>query len=332
MNQTLPAWSNALPHGFAAAGCLSLSLKSYARIVCVGMGGSGVAGQLLRAISAHYGWLPIETVDGPVVPSWYGDDSLFIVCSYSGNTWEVLAAYSQLVVARYDVVVISSGGALAAQALQDHVPMVVMPPNGVPRDMLPYFMGALFGVLHHLSYDVVPLISGLIEHWHAHGGSMQDRQAIEHLGAASGCHVWGVRSDTDALAYRVQTQLNENGKIAATTAIIPELHHNLLVGFTPNHAHLPILLLMTDMVDARLRIAVNSLEEVMAARGIALYKPRLLGDNWLHQVASGLWWADSVSHHIGAARGQKRAATVMIDQLKQTFSKKVAIHEETTSS
>ena len=92
------------------------------------------------------------------------------------------------------------------------------------------------------------------------------------------------------------------------------------------------MFVMTDYCLPALSVAAQSLMEVLLQRGIALYKPALFGDTWLQQVAYSLWWADSVSHFIGCARGHAIAATVLIDQLKQTFSRKVAIHEEKPSS
>lgn len=300
------------------------------------MGGSGIAGALIKAIADHYRFLPIELIDGPIIPPWYGKETLFVFCSYSGNTWEVLAAYQQCVPAGCHAVVLSSGGALIASAVRDAVPLIALPGGGVPRDMLAYMLGALLGVLAHLKYNTAPLVASLCEHWQEHGLAIMNeqacQQALAHIGDAESCHVWGVRGDTDVLAYRTQTQLNENSKMIAVTSILPELNHNLVVGFTATSCHAPIILLMTAYGDARLQCATQSLVEVLAGRGITLYKPPLLGDNWLHQVASGLWWADSVSHRIGYARGHARAATVLIDQLKQTFSKKVATHEETASS
>jgi len=54
-------------------------------------------------------------------------------------------------------------------------------------------------------------------------------------------HVWGVAGDSDSVAFRVQTQFNENSKVQAVTSQLPELCHNLLVGFTEEKQNVFVL-------------------------------------------------------------------------------------------
>lgn len=297
-------------------------------LTIVGMGGSGIAGQLLGLMSQHFDGAPGSVIDGPIIGR-VVQNTLYVVCSYSGNTWETLHAFDELYKNGANMVVLTSGGQLASRAAQHKVPCITLPAGLVPRGALPWFLGSLLALCESLT--LLPgktICEQLRAHWRAVGSRYQDKALYDpflvHIGEAQTCYVWGVRGDTDAAAYRLQTQLNENSKLGAVTATIPELHHNLLVGFTPEQAHAPIVMVMTDHAHKLLRVAADSLTHVLAQRGIPLYKVPLLGDNWLSQCAASIWWADGASYFLGCARGYAIDATVLIDQLKQNFSKKVA--------
>jgi glucose/mannose-6-phosphate isomerase len=333
-------WNTALAEGWQATEAVAsfFPKKSFSRVIVVGMGGSGIAGQLLALVSQRFKGVEISVIDGPEVPHALDAQTVCIVCSYSGNTWETLAAFDALSFGSSSIIALASGGRLAAQAIAHNVPLVTLPSGHVPREVLPWFVGSMSAVMAH--YKLIPEIDAVIErisvHWVRHGKRVLDRSVvqpcIDYLGDASWCHVWGVRGDTDAVAYRAQTQLNENSKMAAVYSCFPELNHNLLVGFTPTGAHAPIVFLHTDFCIPTIRRAIDSLFEVLDARRIPLYKPVLFGDTWEEQITYSLWWADSVSYHIGCERGHSIQATVLIDQLKQTFSKKALKHEEEPSS
>lgn len=344
MNYSPISWDQALHSGWSAAqrikklleirhprrdlGSRQLdSSEGWNDIIIVGMGGSGIAGQLLNLISQHYDGSTVTVIDGPVVGR-VSPHTLYIVCSYSGNTWETLHAFDALCAQGAHILTLTSGGQLAARAAVKGIDCVALPTGLVPRGALPWFMGSLLAVAEALS--VLPgrmVYEQLCAHWQAVGAHYTDRALYEpffaHIGSAQTCHVWGVRGDTDAAAYRLQTQLNENSKMAAVVATFPELNHNLLVGFTPPREQAPIVLVMTDHAHELLRVAAGSLQDVLAERGITLYKVPLLGDNWLSQCVASLWWADGASHYLGCARGYAIDATVLIDQLKQNFSRKV---------
>lgn len=334
------SWSTALYEGWRAAeqALTSQSKQSFSRVIVIGMGGSGIAGQLLALISRRFRGVPVEVVDSPEVPHTIDATTLCIVCSYSGNTWETCAAFDALASFECTVIALASGGRLAAAAVARGVPLVALPAGHVPRNVLPWFLGGLMAVMdrYGLITQMQSVVRRISAHWDMVGAATYEKNtAAPFLSALKNepfCHVWGVRGDTDAAAYRAQTQLNENSKMASVYSCFPELNHNLLVGFTSVAQYPPILFLATDFCIPSLRCAIESLFEVLASRRIPLYKPVLFGDTWEEQVAYSLWWSDSASYHIGCERGHAIQATVLIDQLKQTFSKKAVKHEEEPSS
>jgi glucose/mannose-6-phosphate isomerase len=63
-------------------------------VVIMGMGGSAIAGDLLRTLVAGEARAPIEVVREYAVPAYVGPRTLAIASSYSGNTEETLAAFA----------------------------------------------------------------------------------------------------------------------------------------------------------------------------------------------------------------------------------------------
>src|SRR5207244_2902142 len=124
-------------------------------IAVCGMGGSGVAGDVLRSLYAGRLPLPIVVVKGYELPEFCGRDTLVFAVSFSGNTEETVAAYGEAVSRGCRVVAVSAGGELAAMAETDDVARVPIPQHvPVPRAALGYLAMAPLGVLH--SMGMVP--------------------------------------------------------------------------------------------------------------------------------------------------------------------------------
>jgi glucose/mannose-6-phosphate isomerase len=88
-------------------------------IVFAGMGGSAIAGDVLRTLAREPPHRSGRRQPGPVLPVFCGPHTLVICSSYSGNTAETLAAYADARERGCRIVAIASGGELAARASAD---------------------------------------------------------------------------------------------------------------------------------------------------------------------------------------------------------------------
>src|SRR2546423_53280 len=66
-------------------------------VVVCGMGGSGVAGDVLRGLYSDRAPLPIVVSKGYALPEFAGPHTIVAALSFSGNTEETLAAYAEAV-------------------------------------------------------------------------------------------------------------------------------------------------------------------------------------------------------------------------------------------
>src|SRR5690554_6308183 len=87
--------------------------KERVRNICLsGMGGSAIGADLLRAYTHPSSRLPVFVNRSYEIPAWVGEETLFVACSYSGNTEETLSALELAKEAGAQVVAVTSGGAL----------------------------------------------------------------------------------------------------------------------------------------------------------------------------------------------------------------------------
>src|SRR5437588_1145957 len=67
--------------------------SSLSSVAVCGMGGSGVAGDFLRALYRDRLAVPLDVVKAPELPEFCGRESLVLCSSYSGGTAETLACF-----------------------------------------------------------------------------------------------------------------------------------------------------------------------------------------------------------------------------------------------
>ena len=223
-----------------------------ALVVC-GMGGSGVAADLLPAASDSA--VPVIAVKGYEIPSWVSGDDAVVCMSYSGETSETLACFDAANELGVVAAVVTTGGELARRATEQGVPIVIVPSGFQPRAAVGLMTGALAGVAEAL---------GVIDHAHdfIDDGARGAQGVIDlHTTAddPDGSATQYIEDDPPALtmarqlqgtviviygagnsvpiAHRWKAQPNENSKVPAFANAYPELDHNELVGWELATSH-----------------------------------------------------------------------------------------------
>src|SRR2546422_5116427 len=123
------------------------SMKSPQAVVALGMGGSGIGGDLLRAVVFEEATVPVASIKEYRAPAFVGPQTLVFACSYSGETEETLAAYDEAVQREAPCVVITSGGELLWRAQVRRHTAIVVPKGLPPRAALPYLFLPMLAML-----------------------------------------------------------------------------------------------------------------------------------------------------------------------------------------
>ncbi|MEO6317183.1 MAG: SIS domain-containing protein [Acidimicrobiales bacterium] len=233
----------ALPEQVAAAAALGAEVDGLPahddveHVVVLGMGGSGVAGDILAAVAGPFMAVPVTVVKGYEAPSSVGDGTLCFAISYSGDTEETVEAAQAAAAAGARMVVLSTGGELGALASSWGAPHIQLPECPMPRagvgslSVPPLIVleriGMFPGATQYVA-DAVDQLKRRRDKLIVDGGPGQ-RVASEigrTMPVAYGGDALGA-----AAAYRFKCQVNENAKAPAFWAAVPEMAHNEICGW-----------------------------------------------------------------------------------------------------
>lgn len=309
-----------LPEQVEAAVRASADLEGLPRregienVVVLGMGGSGIAGDILLATAGPFMAVPVVVVKSYTLPAFVGEGSLVFAVSFSGNTEETIEAASEAAIQGARVVAVTSGGELAKLAAGWGSPTVPVP------DAIPQPRGAIgaMAIPPLMVLEQVGLFTGASQ-WvqlaceqlkRRRDELVKDGSAAEELARRIGRTIPLMHSSGalgNAAAQRWKTQVNENAKAPAYWAVQPELCHNEVAGWGQNgdvtrqvltlvklrheHEH-PQVMRRFELVDDLMREVVSSIEEVHAQ-----------GEGDLAQLLDLILFGDFVSLHMAYQEG-----------------------------
>jgi glucose/mannose-6-phosphate isomerase len=210
--------------------------------VVLGMGGSGVSGDVVASVVEPRLPLPLRTVKGyGPLPGWVGRNTLVFAVSYSGSTEETLAAFAEAQERGARSVAISSGGPLAEMARQSGVVHIGIPAGLQPRASLGYLTLPILAVLDKVelipplgddvieAVEVVESLARTCSRSVPTGQNPAKDLATRIAGRIP--FVYGQEGLTATAAYRFKCDLNEYAKTPAGWHFFPELNHNEIVGW-----------------------------------------------------------------------------------------------------
>ena len=211
-------------------------------VVVCGMGGSGIAGDVLAAVAGPGSPVLVVTHRGYGLPAWVGASDLVVAVSCSGGTEETLSALEEAVRRGCPLLVVGASGSPAAE-LGERGRSVFVPVNQgrQPRASVwslstPLVLaGAALGLCAG-SGDVVEAAALALEDVAVRCRADADLVVNPAKQLASALlHalpvLWGTSSLAGVAAYRFACQLNENAKTPAVWGTLPEANHNQVVAF-----------------------------------------------------------------------------------------------------
>jgi len=208
-------------------------------VVVIGMGGSGIAGDVLAGVAGPLLPVPVTVVKGYECPHFVGETSLVFAVSYSGSTEETIEAATDAALAGARMVVVAGGGELARLANGWRAPLVGLPKVPWPRAAFGAMAVPLIGVLWRMGLlagadawteRAVEQLKLRRDELAGEGESSAAAEVARRIGSTVPLvHAGG--SVGSAAALRWKCQVNENAKRLAFASTQPELCHNEVVGW-----------------------------------------------------------------------------------------------------
>jgi glucose/mannose-6-phosphate isomerase len=298
--------------------------------VC-GMGGSAVAGDVLRAVFRGRLGLPVDVNRSPELPASCGPHTLVVASSCSGNTAETLAAFREALSRGCRLLAITSGGVLAEEAAAAGVPVVNVPAGMMPRAALGHLAFALLGsleamgLLPPLADDVRETLDALDELAGSLGPDVAEpnnlaKRTATWIGDRIPV-VWGAEGIGAVAAMRWKTQLNENGKIPAWWASMSELDHNEVVGWTVPYGQQHVVIALRHEgehpeIGPRFPLSLD----IARACGADAVEVGASGRSALARLMTLILIGDYTSVYVAFRRGLDPTPVVAIDELKSALA------------
>jgi glucose/mannose-6-phosphate isomerase len=301
-------------------------------VVVIGMGGSGIAGDVLAAVGAPLLAVPVTVVKGYECPNFVGDSSLVFAVSYSGGTEETIQAATDAALAGAKMVVVTSGGELAKLARGWRAPLVGLPRVPWPR--------VAFGAM------AIPLIVALWRMGLLAGADVWTERAVRQLkarrdelagaGEASSAaqvarrvgatvplvHAGGAVGACAALRWK--SQVNENAKRLAFVSAQPELCHNEVVGWGERSkavgAEMTLVQLRHDAEHPQVGRRFEITAELIRPWVNDIVEVRAQGDGELAQLLDLAYFGDYVSLWLAAYAGVDPGPIDVLMWLKQKLA------------
>jgi glucose/mannose-6-phosphate isomerase len=210
-------------------------------VVICGMGGSGIAGDVIAAAFNDELPVPVTVLKQMRMPAFVGAGTLVIAVSYSGDTEETVSMATNAARCGAQLVVVACGGALAALARDAGALLVPCPDGYLPRAAIGALVAPLVVTLFRLGF--APGAHANLVAAQRQLAARRDKCRPEVEGAANPAReiarqigrtiplIYGGGALGGIAAYRWKCDVNENAKAPAFWHQYPELDHNEICGW-----------------------------------------------------------------------------------------------------
>lgn len=299
------------------------------RILLVGVGGSAIGADLAATLATDHSSTPVQVIRNYRLPPLTAN-TLVILCSFSGNTEEVLHAFDHVEQSPSYGIAITTGGALGNRANGAGWPVLSYEWPGPPRTGVGFGVFMLLAIFRRLG--VLDLTDSAIE---------QGFHALDRVTDANGLHNEASRARTlatwlhgsvpaiigadmlEVAARRWAGEISENAKQVAATYGIPEFNHNQLEAAA--HADRPAVPLRFIILDApavhpRNRLRVTQTAEMMLTAGRDVQVANAGGETPIEAILAACALGSWTSYYLALLREENPASHTIMDRLKQILA------------
>lgn len=293
-------------------------------VLISGLGGSGIGGTIAAEVVAPEARIPILTNNGYFIPNFVGINTLFLACSYSGNTEETVSAAELAHAEGAKVVVISSGGKLKEMAAENGWDYIGIPGGQPPRASFGLSFPQVLYVLHAhniISKDFEKELEASIKLMDETEEEVK-KEALDVTEKLFGkIPVIYAADGFGGVATRFRQQVNENSKMLCWHHVIPEMNHNELVGWRTKDDNLAVVLFRNksdyDRVQARMNINKGTFAEYTDTT-VEIWSK---GESDLQRALYLIHIGDWVSYFLAEKKGIDETEVKVIDHLKGELAK-----------
>ncbi|WP_375560324.1 bifunctional phosphoglucose/phosphomannose isomerase [Bernardetia sp. OM2101] len=331
MNELISSFSQQLEGAYSNFQKLSLASflgtdRKISNIVVVGLGGSGIGGNLVQTITRSLLKVPYQVCKTYNLPSYINENTLLIASSFSGNTEETLVSLEEAQRKGAYIACLTSGGKIQEIAMQkgfDLVPLKSL--AACPRAHLPYSAISLLLLLNHyelIDIDFEKEIKETVASLNTNNEIIKKEAKQLAISLKNKFPILYADAILEPMLIRFQQQINENAKQLCHVAVFPEMNHNELVGW-----HLPkeilskthILLFHSDYDHERVSRRMEICEDIFNKHTNSITHISAKGNSFLEQVFYLIYLTDWVSYYLAEENSVDPFPVEVINYLKSSL-------------
>ena len=296
------------------------TLGNFSKYILVGMGGSHLAGDLLKI------WKPDLDI---IIHSDYGlpelsDDDLhqrlIILNSYSGNTEEVLHAFQTAFQKKLPMLCISIGGKLLELAKNSSIPYIQIPNTNIqPRMAVGFSMKALIKIIgSEQGLRELTDVSQLLKSVEFESATKNFAEGIQNRIPL----IYASRRNAPLAEYW-KIALNEGAKIPAFWNVFPELNHNEIAGFdtkskTDDLLKNFLVIILRDLNDdPKILKRMEIFQMILARRHIPVEVIDLKNELQFYKIFYSVLFVSSVAYFLAENYGVDPDSVPIIEEFKE---------------
>lgn len=310
-------------------------------VAVLGMGGSAVCADIVRATFSDRLRAPLVSVRDYELPAWVDDSVLVIAVSHSGATEETITALGAALERRCPVAVITTGGPIGEVAARVNLPRLVYANETPPRASLGYTLALLAGLLERngmldlAETEIAVAAEGARSVARASGAELETASNMAKQLAWSLLDRWPIVEGAGFLASvarRWKTQLNENSNSIASAEELPEATHNTVVGYEQPDTlrdHQFYVFLESTLDNPRNHRRARLSREMLDTIGTTHQRVLFDQESRLAQACAAIALGDYLSFYLALLYGVDPSATPALTVVKEKLADFETLEPET---
>ena len=298
-------------------------------IVIAGMGGSGIGGDLVKAVLGAQSPCPIIVHRGYSLPAFVTSQTLFIAVSYSGNTEETLLSVEKAFAQEAKILAVTSGGKLKGFAEAHNLPFVMIPAGQPPRASLGYLLMPILSIFARLGFnpdldlqndleEAIAVLAQLASDFHPEVPESLPKRLAQALHGK--LPIIYVPQELEAVAMRWKGQMNENSKTLAYYSVYPEMNHNEIEGWKHPSAltqQCHVTQLHNPITSSQTQRRMDITAELIQPHTAGITQVHSVGKSLLARLLSFVAIGDWTSFYLAILYEQNPTPVERIEELKR---------------
>lgn len=301
---------------------------NFTNIVFAGMGGSALPALLSRSWPGYN--LPFEVCRQYHVPTYVSDKTLFIACSYSGNTEETLSALAEAAGKHAYIVVMAGGGKLEETSQANGHLFVKIPKADQPRYAVLYMLKAIAQIMESAGIldskwatgelkEAAGFLKKSVKAWLPtvpQDKNPAKKLAMELAGKSGVMYAGPLMAP---IAYKWKINFNENAKNVAWWGEYPEFNHNEFIGWSSHPIDKPygVVDLRSDLEHPRILERFELSDRLLSGNRPAAHVVNTQGETLLEQLLWALAYGDFVTIYLALLNGVNPSPVELVERFKK---------------